>query len=286
MAKKIFILFMALALALAIGFGAQLYAEDAKYVIGTSADWPPFEWKDSKGNFVGFDIDVMRMIAHINDYEIKVMDMAFDGLPAALSSGKIDIIVAGWSITEERKKIMEFTDSYWSNDQSVMVKKASKLTKKEALDNNHKIGAQTGSTQAKWLEKKAKEGMAIKLEQYETNDLGVMDLVSGRIDAFMADEPVAKAFTDSYPIKIVGVVETNERLGFSVAKGDPNGLLPKLNSGIKKLQEEGIWDILVAAYSTGNLKKIDDAFKSAYPLMKKGDLAGYSKTLHTELTSK
>ncbi len=268
------------------GGSSEEETETETYIVGTSADWPPFEWKDGNGNFVGFDIDVMRMIAGLQGYSVEFKDIAFDGLPAALKSGKIDIIVAGWSITPERQQVMDFTNSYWSNDQSIMVREDSDLTMETVFQHNRKIGGQTGSTQADWLKEQIDSGVPIQLELYETNDLGVLDLNSGRIDAFMADEPVANAFVASNPIKVIGVVETNERLGFSVAKGDPENLLPRLNGGIDKLREMGVWEVLVSAYTTGDLKRIDDAFEKASPLLEEGDLEGYADTLHEGLVSK
>jgi len=85
-------------------------AAPEKIVVGTSADWPPFEWVDANNHFVGFDMDLMKILASIQGYEVEISDIGFDSLPPSVQSGKIDVMAAGATLTEERLKIM---DAYW-----------------------------------------------------------------------------------------------------------------------------------------------------------------------------
>jgi|LDZT01.1.fsa_nt_gi polar amino acid transport system substrate-binding protein len=236
-------------------------AAPEKIIIGTSADWPPFEWIDANNNFVGFDMDLMKIIAKIQGYEIEIQDIGFDSLIPALQSDRIDLMAAGATLTEERLEVADASNTYWSGSQGVMVKEDSELNIATALIGGKSVGAQRGTTQADWLEENlVQQGVDVKLELYETNDLGIMDLVNGRIDVFVADTPAAEAFVKNNPIKIVGTINTEEEYVFYVQKGDPEEILPVINEGLAKVQQSPIWDNLVNAYFMGDLNKISDCY--------------------------
>ncbi|MDD3031949.1 MAG: transporter substrate-binding domain-containing protein, partial [Atribacterota bacterium] len=163
-------------------------AAPEKIVVGTSADWPPFEWIDANNNFVGFDMDIMKIIARVQGYEIEINDIGFDSLIPAIQSGRIDVMAAGATLTPERLEVADASNTYWSGSQGVMVVEDSALNIATALAGGNSVGAQRGTTQADWLEENlVGADVDIKVELYETNDLGIMDLVNGRIDAFVAD---------------------------------------------------------------------------------------------------
>jgi polar amino acid transport system substrate-binding protein len=213
--KKIFQLMIVLMIVLVMAGAIFAQAETKTYIVGTSADYPPFEWIDSNGNYVGLDMDLIRAIAITEGFEVEFRDIGFDSLIPALQAGKIDIIAAAMNITSKRAKIVDFTDVYWKADQPVMVKKDSDLNIVTALSQDHKVGAQRGTTQADWIQNNlVDKGVKVKLELYETNDTGVMDLVNGRIDAFICDSPSAKVFSGNNPIKMVGVIYTLSCRGF------------------------------------------------------------------------
>lgn len=251
-----------------------------KVVVGTSADWPFFEWVDKNGNIVGFDMDVMRMLALQNNWDLKIQDIPYDSLIPSLKAGKIDIVAAETNITPERAAQVDFSAPYWIADLAVLVGKNAKITMATIFSNGHKIGAQTGTTQATFLEEAVKAGAKIEFKPYETNDLVLMDVKAGRIDAFMGDTPVAKVFANSWPVKMIGiVVPDNAECGFMVKKGDPRGLLAPINSGVKKLQADGVWPVLSDAYTGGDLTKITECYAGARALLEKGDLKGYADKL-------
>jgi polar amino acid transport system substrate-binding protein len=236
-------------------------AAPEKIIIGTSADWPPFEWIDANNNFVGFDMDLMKIIAKLQGYEIEIQDIGFDSLIPAIQSDRIDLMAAGATLTEERLEVADASNTYWSGSQGVMVKEDSGLNIATALIGGKAVGAQRGTTQADWLEENlVGAGVDIKLELYETNDLGIMDLVNGRIDVFVADTPAAEAFVKNNPIKIVGTINTEEEYVFYVQKGDPKEILRVINEGLARVQQSPIWDNLVNAYFMGDLNKISDCY--------------------------
>ena len=275
--KNIGILFIIVAV-IAMGILSASAAPD-KIIIGTSADWPPFEWIDANNNFVGFDMDLMKIIANIQGYEIEIQDIGFDSLIPALQSDRIDLMAAGATLTEERLEVADASNTYWSGSQGVMVTEESELNIATALTGGKGVGAQRGTTQADWLEENlVGAGIDIKLELYETNDLGIMDLVNGRINVFVADTPAAEAFVKNNPIKIVGTINTEEEYVFYVQKGDPKEILPVINEGLAKVQQSPIWDNLVNAYFMGDLNKISDCYAEVGELLDK-DLEAFAQNL-------
>ncbi len=263
----------------------SIAATPEKIVVGTSADWPPFEWVDANNNFVGFDMDVMKILASIQGYEVEINDIGFDSLIPALQSGKIDIMAAGATLTEERLEVADASTPYWETNQGVMVTEDSELNIATALTGGSTIGAQRGTTQADWLQSNLVEkGIEVNIELYETNDLGIMDLINQRIDAFVADSPAAEAFAEMNPVKIVGTFNTEEQLVFYVQKGDPKGILPLINEGLSKVQMTPIWDNLVKAYFAGDLNKISDCYAQFGSLLEE-DLEAFSQNLAECMTS-
>ncbi len=278
-AKKLVSILFIIVLLMAMNISATL-AAPAKLIVGTSADWPPFEWVDANNNFVGFDMDLMKVIAKIQGYELEILDIGFDSLIPALQSGKVNLLAAGMSLTEERLQVADASNTYWTGNQGVMVRADSELNIATALTGGYIIGAQRGTTQADWLEENlVQKGLNIKsLELYETNDLGIMDLVNKRIDVFVADTPAAEAFVKSNPIKIVGTINTEEQYVFYVQKGDPEGILPIINEGLSKIQMTSIWNNLVNAYFVGDLNKISDCYAQCGSLLAE-DVEAFAQNL-------
>lgn len=219
-------------------------------VVGTSPDFPPFEYIDEKGNVVGFDIDLIRLLAQKAGYkDIKIVTMDFDALIPALIQGKIDVIAAGMTITEERKKVVDFTDPYWEADQAILVRKDSGFTPKSIDDLSGKtVGVQTGTTGADYVKNYAKEhGLNINIREYSSFVLAVQDLVNGRIDAVVVDSPVAKMFEQKYPVAIAVIIKTGEQYGFAVRKGETE-LLQALNKALREVKNSPEWNKLVEKY--------------------------------------
>jgi len=260
-------------------------AAPEKIIVGTSADWPPFEWVDANNNFVGFDMDLMKILASIQGYEVEINDIGFDSLIPAIQSGKIDLIAAGATLTEERLEVLDASTPYWEVNQGVLVREDSELNIVTALTGGSIIGAQRGTTQADWLESNLVEkGIDVKIELYETNDLGIMDLVNQRIDAFVADTPAVGAFAAMNPVKAVGTFNTEDQLVYYVQKGDPKGILPLINEGLTKVQMTPIWNNLVNAYFAGDLSKISDCYTQHGSLLEE-DLEAYARNLAQCMTA-
>lgn len=216
--------------------------------VGTSADFPPFEYIEN-GQFVGFDMDLMREIAKIAGFELKFVDMSFDSLIPALRAGQIDVAAAAMTITEERKKVVDFSMPYWTADQSIIVKAGSDLTI-TVLFGKYRIGVQTGTTGDLWCtENLVEKGLLPErnLKRYDTFILALSDLLNGNIDAIVLDSPVANRFAATKPVKVVGIIVTGEQYGIAVRKGNKE-LLDKINQALKTLIETGKINELIDKY--------------------------------------
>ena len=235
---------------LVLGGAASLAAEKEVYIVASDIAWPPFEWVDEAGNYVGFDLDVMRAIADLEGYEVEIKDIAFDSIIAGVVAGSYDIGASGFTITEEREEVIDFSEAYWKSDQAVLVRKDSGLNIITALSNGRAIGAQRGTTGADWIQSNLiDKGIDIELKLYETYPLAVLDLVNGNLDAVVQDEPASQlSVAKQKAIGIAGVIVTGEEFGFLVQQGDPDGLLVKINKAMKELQSSGEWDKLVTKY--------------------------------------
>jgi polar amino acid transport system substrate-binding protein len=217
-------------------------------IVGTSADFPPFEYIEN-GQFVGFDMDLMREIAKIAGFELKFGDMSFDSLIPALRVGQIDVAAAAMTITEERKKVVDFSMPYWTADQSIIVKADSDLTI-TVLFGKYRIGVQTGTTGDLWCtENLVEKGLLPErnLKRYDTFILALSDLLNGNIDAIVLDSPVANRFAATKPVKVVGIIVTGEQYGIAVRKGNKE-LLDKINQALKTLIETGKINELIDKY--------------------------------------
>jgi len=224
--------------------------EKEVYVVVSDISWPPFEWKDEEGNYVGFDLDVMRAIADLEGYKIEIKDIAFDSIIAGVVAGNYDIGASGFTITDKREEVIDFSQAYWKSDQAVLVRQDSGLNIITALSNGRAVGAQRGTTGADWIQSNLiDQGIDIELKLYETYPLAVLDLINGNLDAVVQDEPASQvSVAKEKAIGIAGVIVTGEEFGFLVQQGDPYGLLVKINEAMKELQSSGEWDKLVTKY--------------------------------------
>ena len=236
--------------ALVLGGAIAPAAEKDVYIVASDIAWPPFEWTDEAGNYVGFDLDVMRAIAELEGYEIEIQDIVFDSIIGGVLAGKYDIGASGFTITAEREKQIDFSEAYWKSDQAVLVRKDSGLNIITALSNGRAVGAQRGTTGADWIQGNlVDQGVDIELKLYETYPLAVLDLINGNLSAVVQDEPASQiSIAKLESIGIAGVIVTGEEFGFLVKQGDPYGLLTKISRAMKKLQASGEWDKLATKY--------------------------------------
>jgi polar amino acid transport system substrate-binding protein len=234
-----------------LGFATMAPAEDKTYVNGIDANFPPFAFVDKNGNPDGFDVAVVNWIAKEKKFQVKHQPMDWDGIIPSLNAKKIDFIASGMSITDARKKEVNFSIPYWIIKQVLVAKKDSDLTPDAAMGEGKKIGVQRGTTEAKWIEENLikKGGKKFELVYYDSAPLAVEDVVNGRIAAAaMDDAPAQDAINKNKPVKIIGSFGMpEEEFGYAVRKDDAE-LLKTLNEGLKQIMASPVWEELKAKY--------------------------------------
>jgi len=239
--KRWFLSALGMIATLGLAFAPQHTRAAETYTVCSDIPWPPFEMSTEAGAVFGFDIDVMRAIAAIEGYEVKIQNLAFDSIIPSLRAGKCDIGASGFTITKKRDQVVDFSRPYYLSNQAIVTRSAGKVNMVTALAGrgpNGAVGAQRGTTDAAWVkENLIEQGADVELKLYETYPLAVLDLVNERIDTVIQDEPTSKSSVASYPDKltVAGVINTYEYFGFNVPEGDPESLVPRINSGIAKL---------------------------------------------------
>ena len=225
--------------------------------VGTSADYPPFESVDAQGNKVGFDIELMTEIAKRMNLTLEWVDMPFDSLIAGVQEGKIDAAISAFNFSEERDKVVDFTDAYYIGEDGFMVADnfAGSITKPEDLA-PYKVGVQTGTTQDTYVtDELVAKGILPEgqLFRYDRADQVAMDVKNGRIDVMMSDLIPAQALAKQLGgLKIVhqGLYSSGP-FNIVIPDGD-KGLADAINAILKDLQKEGFIDNLAIKYFLGS----------------------------------
>src|SRR5699024_9339589 len=181
-------------------------ADGGPYTVCSDVPWPPFEMAH-EGDMFGFDLDVQRAIAAVQDYDIKIQNLSFDAIIPSLRTGKCDIGASGFTITEKRSRVVDFSNSYYLSNQAIVVRANDDYSMVDALTGKGPagaIGAQRGTTGAAWIKDNLVEkGYDVDRKLYETYPMAIMDLVNGRIDAVIQDDPASKASIATHPDKLV-----------------------------------------------------------------------------------
>jgi lysine-arginine-ornithine-binding protein len=215
------------------------FAETLK--MGIEAAYPPFNNKDASGQVVGFDYEIGKALCAKMKVECEVVTSDWDGIIPALNAKKFDFLISSLSITEERKQAVDFTDPYYSNKLQFLAPKGGDFKTDVASLKGKIIGAQRSTLASTWLEDKL--GMDVDAKLYDTQENAYLDLVSGRVDAILADKYVSYEWLKSEAgqgFEFKGEpVEENDKIGIAVRKGDP--LREKLNAAIKEIIADGTY---------------------------------------------
>ena len=213
-----------------------------KIVIGTTADYPPFEWhfvKDGQDSVVGIDIDIANEIGKALGVEVEIREMEFNFLIAAMKSGKVDIVLAGITPTQERAKEVAFSKIYYDTKMVAVVRKedASKFKTLEDFDGTQ-VGAQKGTSQ-EGIVKDTLTGAS--LTSQPKNPTLILALQQGKLDAVIMDNIAADEFVKVNPDITTAPVEIpSEDLGTAavVQKGN-EAFLEKIQAVLDQLEASG-----------------------------------------------
>jgi polar amino acid transport system substrate-binding protein len=201
--------------------------------VGSDTTYPPMEYKEGD-KIVGFDYDLTVKIAEKLGLKLDYQTSAWDGIFPALIAHKYDMVISAVTITDDRKKEMDFSTPYYKVDQTALVKADSSIDSAEKL--NGKIaGVQIGTTG----EIEAKKIAGIKVNTYDDNMLAIEDLKAGRVDAVICDSIVGDVYAkDNKDVKVGFVITTNESYGIAFAKDTP-ALRDAVNTALKGLVDDG-----------------------------------------------
>jgi|Deesub1362B_J571_1020462.scaffolds.fasta_scaffold00072_88 polar amino acid transport system substrate-binding protein len=218
--------------------------EPGVLTVGTDAAYPPFESINEVTNeFEGFDVDLMKEVAKRIGLEVKFVNVAWEGIIPGLVAHKYDVIASAMTITEERKKQIDFSDPYFEAWQVIVVRKDDdRISKAEDLAGKI-VGVQIGTTGQFVAEDLVKEGINFEIKTYDTTPDALLDLKNGNIDACIIDNGVAEKALKNNPdtYKIVGGKLSYEEYGIAVAKDNPE-LLKAINQALKEIKEDGTYD--------------------------------------------
>ncbi|MEH7610037.1 transporter substrate-binding domain-containing protein [Gottfriedia acidiceleris] len=240
--------------ALSIGMlSACNKSDDKTLILGTSADYKPYEFIDTKNDkIVGFDVDLAKALGKKTGYTIKVKDIDFNSLITAMNADKVDFIMAGMKKTPERAKNADFTEPYFTDQNEIVVNKDSNIKSVEDLKGKT-VGVQAGSIQeTKAIEVSKKVGF--KVENRNRIPEMVEELKAGRFDAVVIEQSVASGYLNKLP-EMQGELMQDffEQSGSAVALPKGSKLTPKFEKALKELKEDGTVDKLIKKWF-GELK--------------------------------
>ncbi|HRD20316.1 MAG TPA: basic amino acid ABC transporter substrate-binding protein [Fervidobacterium sp.] len=216
-----------------------------KLIIGTEPTFPPFEFVDEKNQVVGFDIDIANELAKRLGVKVEVVSLPFDSLIPALQQGKIDMVIAGMTITEDRAKVVDFSKPYFEANQAIVVRKESKFEPKKLEDLiGKKIAVQLGTTG----DLISSEIKGIEVVRFQRFTDAFLELQNGRVDAVVLDEAPAKAYVKKFPKFVISsIVDTGETYGIAVRKGNKE-LLNFVNQTLDIMKSTGTYNKIISTW--------------------------------------
>ena len=230
-------------------FSFAAMAETLK--MGTNAAFQPYEYYDDEsGAIIGIDAEVAALICEKLGYELEIVDMAFDSLIPALTSGKVDFVMAGMTVTEERKQSVDFSTSYAQGVQVVIVPEGSDITSIDDLTAegaSHKVGVQQGTTGDLYATWDIADAGLGSVEPYANGPDAVLALTSGKVDCVMIDnEPAKNLVAANEGLKILETPYTVEDYAIAFAKG--SDLTEKVNAALEELIADGSVQAVIEKY--------------------------------------
>ncbi|WGV26860.1 ABC transporter permease subunit [Halotia branconii] len=207
----------------------------------TSPDYPPYEFYNTKGGdrqVVGFDIDIANTLAQKLGFKLKVMESDFNGLIPALQANRADFVMAGMTPTPERQKNVDFSIIYYEAKDTIVAPKGSNLKQPQDLLGK-KVGVQLGTIQEQNAKKIAQKVTGIQIKQLNKVPEAIQEIKSGRIDAAIVEDTVAKGFAQANPDLEFNVIASEEGSGSAIAFPQGSALVAPFNKVLQQMQNNG-----------------------------------------------
>ena len=220
--------------------------EPGKLIMSTNAAFPPYEMTTDSGEFEGIDIETAQAIADKLGLELQIDDMDFDAAPLAVQQGKSDMDMAGVTVTDERQNVMDFTDSYATGIQSIIVKEDSDIASVDDLAGK-KIGTQRGTTGYLYCSDDFGDENVVA---YDDGLTAVQMLNNGQVDCVVIDNAPAKEFVAANPgLKLLDTAYVEESYAIGIGKGNTE-LKDAINTALEELKADGTLQAIVDKYIT------------------------------------
>ena len=218
-----------------------------KLIMATNATFPPYEMTTDSGEIEGIDVDTAKAIAEKLGLELQVDDMEFDAALLSVQQGKADIVMAGVTVTDERKAVMDFSDSYATGIQSIIVPNSSDIASPDDLAGK-KIGTQRGTTGYIYCSDDFGEDSVVA---YDSGLTAVQALNNGQVDAVVIDNAPATEYVAANPgLKVLDTSYAEEDYAIGMAKG--SALEDAINKALEELKEDGTLQSIVDKYINAN----------------------------------
>ena len=232
-----------LLLALTMGLGSPAHAQEILRV-GTDATFPPFEYSEG-GKRMGFDVDLIEAIAKVINRKVEWTEIDFKGLIPGLLAKRFDVAASAIYITDERRKVVDFTDPYYPGGLVIMTAKGDKRIQGPEDLNGKKVTVQVGTKSVGFLKDNFPGVERVEVEKNQE----MFQLVEiGRADAAVTGKPAAKLYARSRgTLQVIDKQLTVEEYGYAIRKDDPE-LLKAFNEALKKLKADGTYQQLVNKY--------------------------------------
>ena len=228
--------------------GELTTVEAGKLTMATNAAFPPYEMTTDAGEFEGIDVEAAQAIADKLGLELQIDDMDFDAALLSVQQGKADIVMAGVTVTDERKAVMDFSDSYATGIQSVIVPEGSDIASPDDLAGK-KIGTQRGTTGYIYCSDDFGDENVVA---YDNGLTAVQALNNGQVDCVVIDNEPAKAYVEANPgLKILDTSYAEEDYAIGMNK-DNTALLDAVNAALEELKADGTLQSIVDKYITAD----------------------------------
>lgn len=220
-----------------------------KYIIATDTVFPPFEFTNEGGEFVGIDVDIINAIAEDQGFEIELQSLGFDAALLAVQTGQADGVIAGMSITDERKEIFDFSEPYFDADVTMAVAAGSDIATYEDLAGKT-VAVKTATNGADYA-KSIADQYGFSIVEFKDSPTMYQDVIAGNTAACFEDYPVmAFNIQQGAGLQIPeGMTAAGTQYGFAVAKGENAELLEMFNTGLANIIANGKFDEIVDTYT-------------------------------------
>ena len=225
--------------------------EPGKLIMSTNAAFPPYEMTADDGSFEGIDVEIAGAIAEKLGLELQIDDMDFDAALLAAQTGKSDMVMAGVTVTEDRQTVMDFSNTYATGIQVVIVPEDSDIASIDDMTGKM-IGVQRGTTGDLYCSASVEDGGfgEENVTPYDNGLTAVQALMNGQVDCVVIDNAPAQEFVAANPgLKILDTEYANEEYAIGVAKGNTQ-LLDAINGALEELQADGTVQSIVDKYIT------------------------------------